>query len=778
MARHIKTPRIVVIKRDGKEQDFVFEKLQKRIKNASINLNHDYIDPVDVAKKVLDSLPESINSKELDRYISTFTTQLVYVHPDFGFLAGRIACSSLHKETESKFSKAIEILYKDGKIDEDVYKLVVNNAELLDDTIDHERDFKFAYFGFKTLEKNYLKSVDGKIVERPQYMYMRVAIGIWLENIEMAIEAYNSMSKHYYIHATPTLFNSGTVRPQLSSCFLMSLTENTPEDIQEAIKGTSKLLESDGGVAINLNCVEKGEEQSKKGLMDVMKRFDSSVVRSKGKRSSAIAAYVEPWHPEIEEFIALRLNTNFKACREMFLALWIPDLFMRRVKNNEMWSLMPPDECPGLADKWGKDFDELYERYESEGHFCKQVKARKLWYTLIQCQCETGLPYMLYKDACNAKSNQKNLGTIKCSNLCTEIIEYSDKDEVAVCNIASIALNQCVDVETKTFKFEMLRKLTKLVAKSLDRTIDKTHYPLEKAKRGNLRHRPVGIGVQGLADAFFLLRYSFTSPEARLLNKQIFETIYFAALEASCDLAEEFGTYESYKGSPISEGILQFDMWDVRPTDLWDWKPLRERIAKHGVRNSLLVAAMPTATTAQILGNNEAFEPCTSNMYTRRVLSGEFQVINAHLVKDLVKAKMWTHHIRDSIIATNGSIQHLDTLPREMLERYRTIWEIRQTDLIAMSADRAPFIDQSQSMSLFVASPTYPKMCTAHFKAWSSGLKTGMYYLRSKPANDPVKFSLLSKMSPNHSLTLLQRSSEQGCSVDGTNNESCTNCSG
>ncbi|KAI6184929.1 Ribonucleoside-diphosphate reductase [Aphelenchoides bicaudatus] len=702
-----------VIKRDGRHQRVYLDKITARVESLCYGLDRRYVDPLSITINIVKGIFDGITTAQLDEYTANYASTLAAEHPDFAVLAGRIAVSNLQKQTSKVFSEAMEQLYrnvdpitKEEKplIAEDVYNIVIKNKEHFNSAIIHNRDFGFSYFGFRTLERAYLLRVNGKIVERPQFMIMRVAVGIHKEDVEAAIETYNLMSERWFTHATPTLFNGGRPRPQLSSCYLLTMVDDSIDGIYETLKRCALISKFGGGIGVNIHCIRAagseidGTPGVATGLLPMLKNFNATAtyVNQGGKRPGAFAMYLEPWHSDIFEFVQLRLNVGPEEvrCRDLFLALWIPDLFMKRVEADADWSLMSPNECPGLVDSWGEEFEKLYEKYESEKRYRRQIKARELWRTIIASQCETGLPYMLYKDACNRKSNQQNLGTIKCSNLCTEIVEYTSPDEVA-------------------------------------KHVVQTYVIV-----------PIGIGVQGLADAFILMRYPFTSPEARLLNKQIFETIYYGALEASCELAEKEGPYETYEGSPVSNGILQFDMWKVQPTDLWDWKPLRKRIAKHGIRNSLLMAPMPTASTAQILGNNEAFEPYTSNMYTRRVTKGDFQIVNQHLVQDLIKLGMWTQETREHLIMSNGSVQDLPNLPSVYKELYKTVWEMKQLDLIEMAADRGAFIDQSQSLNLFVESPNYVKCTTMHFKGWKLGLKTGMYYLRSKPSVNPVKFSV------------------------------------
>jgi len=792
-----------VVKRDGRREEVRLDKITSRIEGLCAGLDRNFIDPTNITINVVKGICDGITTVELDEFTANYASTLASEHPDFAVLAGRIAISNLQKQTSNEFSEAMKQLYYNVDpnhggpkplIAEDVYEIIMNNSERLNKAINHERDFGYSYFGFRTLERAYLMKVGKKIVERPQFMIMRVAIGIHKNDIDSAIETYNLMSERWFTHATPTLFNAGRPRPQLSSCFLLTMADDSIEGIYDTLKQCALISKFGGGIGLNVHCIRgagseiDGNPGVGTGLLPMLKNYNATAtyVNQGGKRPGAFAVYLEPWHSDIFEFVQLRLNVGpeEQRCRDLFLALWIPDLFMKRVEADAQWSLMSPDESPGLVDSWGEEFEALYEKYEAEGRFRKQVKARDLWRTIISSQCETGLPYMLYKDACNRKSNQQNLGTIKCSNLCTEIVQYSSKDEAAVCNLASIALNRFVK-ENGQFDFEQLRYVSGVVTKNLNKVIDVNFYPIQESRTSNMRHRPIGIGVQGLADVFILMRYSFTSSEARDLNKKIFETIYFGALTASCDLAEKLGPYETYEGSPISKGILQFDMWEnVELSGLWDWEALRARIGKFGVRNSLLIAPMPTASTAQILGNNEAFEPYTSNMYTRRVAKGDFQVVNPHLIRDLIKLDLWNEDTRDQLIQSNGSVQTLEDLPAELKEIYRTVWEIKQLDLIEMAADRGPFIDQSQSLNLFVESPNYVKCTTMHFRGWKLGLKTGMYYLRSKPSVNPVKFSVkrradesfMSETSKSEVGLKSARKLELSSQVEEVEDEGCLMC--
>jgi ribonucleoside-diphosphate reductase alpha chain len=687
-------------------------------------------------------------------------------HPDYAQLAARVAVSNLHKNSTKSFSETMRSLYtyvnaKTGKaapmIADDVMEIIEQHAERLDSAAIYDRDFNYDYFGFKTLERSYLLRIDGKVAERPQHMLMRVSVGIHKDDIDAAVETYNMMSKGLFTHATPTLFNAGTPKPQMSSCFLLQMKDDSIDGIYDTLKQTARISQSAGGIGLSIHNIRatgsyiRGTNGTSNGIVPLLRVFNDTaryVDQGGGKRKGSFAIYLEPWHADVFDFLDLKKNTGKEEsrARDLFYALWIPDLFMKRVEEDSTWTLMCPNECPGLYDTYGADFEALYHKYESEGKGRKTIKARELWHKVLEAQIETGTPYMLYKDACNAKSNQKNLGVIRSSNLCTEILEYTAPDEVAVCNLASIALPRFI--EDGQFNHQMLYEVTYKVTKNLNKVIDRNYYPVAEARNSNMRHRPVGLGVQGLADAFIALRYPFTSNEARQMNKDIFETIYFAALKSSCDLAKVDGKYESYEGSPISKGEFQFNMWGVSEDALsgrWDWKALRQEIAAHGVRNSLLVAPMPTASTSQILGNNECFEPYTTNIYTRRVLSGEFIVVNKHLLLDLVKLGLWNDDMKNAIMASNGSVQSIDAIPDNIKELYKTVWEMSMRDIIDMAADRGLFIDQSQSLNLFVEAPNMGKLTSMHFHAWKKGLKTGMYYLRTKAASAAIKFTVTKK---------------------------------
>ncbi len=749
-----------VIKRDGRKEPVHFDKITARISKLSFGLNSTFVMPHRVAQAVIQGLYDGVTTTELDELAARTSANMTVVHPEYAILAARIAVSNLHKNTKKNFSRIIEELYnyidpKTNKqaplIADDVYEIIMAHKDRLDAAIVHHRDYNYDFFGFKTLEKSYLLRMYGKVVERPQHMLMRVAVGIHKNDIDAAIETYDLMSEKWFTHATPTLYNAGTPKAQLSSCFLLTMKDDSIKGIYDTLKNCAEISQAAGGIGLSIHNVRakgsyiKGTGGESNGLVPMLQVFNATaryVDQGGGKRKGAFAIYLEPWHADIFDFLELRRphgKEEMKA-RDLFFALWIPDLFMKRVKENGKWSLMCPNECPGLADTYAEEFEALYLKYEAEGKFRKQINAQELWFHILDSQTETGTPYMLYKDHVNRKSNQKNLGVIRSSNLCTEIMEYTSADEVAVCNLASINLSRFV--ENNTFNFDKLYEITYIVTKNLNKVIDVNFYPVPEARNSNMRHRPVGLGVQGLADAFMMLRHAFDSEEARILNKNIFETIYYAALCASKDIAKKDGPYESFKGSPISEGQFQFDMWNVTPTNRWDWETLRKEIMEHGVRNSLLVAPMPTASTSQILGNNECFEPYTSNIYTRRVLSGQFMVVNKHLLRDLIDLGLWSEEMKNAIIANNGSIQPIDGIPQEIKELYKTAWEIKQRSIIDMAADRGAFIDQSQSLNLFMESPNYKKLTSAHFYAWEKGLKTGMYYLRSRPAVDPIKFTV------------------------------------
>ncbi len=755
-----------VIKRDGKSESVKFDKVTARIQKLCYGLNPEHVEPLSVAQKVIEGIYDGVSTSDLDNLAAEIAASLTTKHPDYALLASRIAISNLHKNTKKSFSETMKEMYlyidqKTGKkapmLSDEVYAIIEKNAELLDSTIIYDRDFGYDYFGFKTLEKSYLLRVDGKVAERPQHMLMRVAIGIHKEDIDSAIETYNLMSERWFTHATPTLFNAGTPKPQLSSCFLLTMKNDSIDGIYDTLKNCAKISQSAGGIGLSIHNIRatgsyiRGTNGTSNGIVPMLKVFNDTaryVDQGGGKRKGSFAIYLEPWHADIFEFLELKKNHGKEElrARDLFFALWIPDLFMKRVEENGDWSLFCPNECPGLADCYGMEFEQLYTRYENDGKARKTIKAQDLWFAIMESQIETGTPYMLYKDACNEKSNQKNLGTIKSSNLCTEIVEYTAPDEIAVCNLASIALSRFV-IDGK-FDHQRLFDVAYTITKNLNKIIDVNYYPVEEARKSNMRHRPIGIGVQGLADTFMLLKYPFESEDARMLNREIFETIYYAAMTASKDLAKKEGPYETYNGSPVSQGIFQFDMWNVKPTDRWEWDVLKEEVKKHGVRNSLLLAPMPTASTSQILGNNECFEPYTSNIYSRRVLSGEFIVVNKHLLLDLVKLGIWNGDLKNKIIAANGSVQDIPEIPQLIKDIYKTVWEIKQRTIIDMAADRGAFICQSQSLNLFIQDANFGKLTSMHFYAWKKGLKTGMYYLRTKAATDAIKFTVEKQAEP------------------------------
>lgn len=761
-----------VIKRDGRRESVKFDKVTARIEKLSYGLDTNYIQPVEVAKKVVSGIYDGVTTAELDNLAAETAASMTTKHPDYAILAARIAISNLHKNTLKSFSATMKRLYTyvDAKTDEnasliakDVYEVIRQNASLLDSTIIYDRDYGYDYFGYKTLEKSYLLKVEGKIVERPQHMLMRVAIGIHQDDVNAAIETYHLLSEKWFTHATPTLFNAGTPKPQMSSCFLLTMKEDSISGIYDTLKNCALISQSAGGIGLSIHDVRatgsyiKGTNGQSNGIVPMLRVFNDTaryVDQGGGKRKGSFAIYMEPWHADIFDFLDLKKNhgKEEQRARDLFYALWIPDLFMKRVEANDTWSLFDPHECPGLSDTHSAEFEKLYEQYELEGKARKTIKAQDLWFAIMESQIETGTPYMLYKDHANSKSNQKNLGTIKSSNLCTEIIEYTAPDEVAVCNLASIALPKFVEQGTDgffRFDHQKLYEITKVITRNLNKIIDLNYYPIPEAERSNKRHRPIGIGVQGLADAFCLLRMPFDSDEARQLNKDIFETIYFGAMEASMELAVQHGAYETWAGSPISQGIFQFDMWGVTPqSNRWNWEKLRKEVVKNGVRNSLLLAPMPTASTSQILGNNECFEPFTSNIYVRRVLSGEFVVVNKYLLKDLVKLGLWNEEMKNNLVRASGSIQPIPNIPQHIKDLYKTAWEIKQRSLLDMSADRGAFICQSQSLNIFMEEANFGKLTSMHFYAWKQGLKTGMYYLRTRAASDPVQFTLTKQAEP------------------------------
>jgi len=781
-----------VMKRSGKQEAVHFDKITSRVMKLSYGLNLKSDDIIEIAKKVIIGIYNGVPTTELDNLAAETSASFTTKHPDFAVLAARIAVSNLHKNTTKSFSETASLLYnyidnKTGEqaplIADDVYAIIQENADQLNASIIYERDYHFDFFGFKTLEKSYLLKVNGKIVERPQHLFMRVALGIHKTDIDAAIETYNLMSEKWFIHATPTLFNGGTPKPQMSSCFLLSMKDDSIEGIYETLKNSALISQSAGGIGLNVHNIRstgsyiKGTNGTSNGIIPMLRVFNDTaryVDQGGGKRKGAFAIYLEPWHADVFSFLDLRKNHGKEEmrARDLFLALWVPDLFMKRVEADGQWSLFCPNEAKNLHTTHGAEFEALYEKYEREGKAKKTIPARDLWNAILDAQIETGNPYMLYKDAANGKSNQKNLGTIRCSNLCTEIIEYSDDKETAVCNLASISLPRFV--EGKRFNFEKLLEVTQIITKNLNKIIDNNYYPLEETRRSNFRHRPIGIGVQGLADVFMLLGLPFESDVAKILNKNIFETIYYAALVASKNIAKVAGAYETFEGSPLSKGIFQFDMWNVQPSDRYNWDELRTEIKQYGVRNSLLLAPMPTASTSQILGNNECFEPYTSNIYNRRVLSGEFVVVNKHLLKDLMGLGLWNDSMKQRIIAANGSVQNIDEIPANLKEIYKTVWEIKQRTIIDMSADRGAFICQSQSLNLFVEQPNFAKLSSMHFYTWKKGLKTGMYYLRTKAATDAIKFTVDTDVLKQSAAEKAQAIEEISCSLD--NPEGCISC--
>ena len=751
-----------VVKRNGRKEPVIFDKITSRISQLCYGLNG-LVNPVRVAVRVIEGLYDGVTTSELDNLAAEIAATMTTTHPHYAKLAARISVSNLHKNTKKSFSNTMKDLYEyvnprtDKKaplLSDEVYKIIKKNADLLDSSLLYSRDFDYDYFGFKTLERSYLLKLNGQIAERPQHMLMRVSIGIHMKDIDSAIKTYELMSKKFFTHATPTLFNSGTPKPQMSSCFLISMKEDSIDGIYDTLKNTAKISQSAGGIGLSIHNVRAtgsyiaGTNGTSNGIVPMLRVFDGTaryVDQGGGKRKGSFAIYIEPWHADIFDFLELKKNHGKEEmrARDLFYAMWNPDLFLKRVEDDAEWTLMCPNECPGLHDCHSEEFDKLYLKYEKQGKGRKTIKARELWEKILESQIETGTPYMLYKDAANRKSNQKNLGTIRSSNLCTEIIEYTSSDEIAVCNLASIALSMFI--KNNSFDHENLFEVTRHVTKNLNRVIDRNYYPVIEAQNSNFRHRPIGIGVQGLADTFIKLRLPFTSEEAKQLNQDIFETLYFAAVTASMEEAKKDGPYETYKGSPISEGEFQHNLWGIKDEELsgrWDWGKLRKKISKHGVRNSLLVAPMPTASTSQILGNNECFEPYTSNIYTRRVLSGEFIVVNKHLLEDLVDRGLWNEDMKQELMRANGSIQQIEGIPEDLKELYKTVWEMSMKDIIDMSRHRGYFIDQSQSLNLFMEGATIAKLTSMHFYAWKSGLKTGMYYLRTKSAVDAIKFTL------------------------------------
>jgi ribonucleoside-diphosphate reductase alpha chain len=792
------------LKRDGRREPVQFDKITARIKKLCYGL-HDAVDPTKVAMRVIEGVYDGVTTTELDNLAAEVAATNAVTHPDYAQLASRIAVSNLHKATKKSFTETMQDLHEyvdpitgenASLIAEDVWEIIQKNSELLDSSIIYDRDFNYDFFGFKTLERSYLLKIEGKIAERPQQMLMRVAVGIHKDDMESAIETYNMMSEGWFTHATPTLFNAGTPKPQMSSCFLLTMKEDSISGIYDTLKQCAKISQNAGGIGLAIHDVRatgsyiKGTNGTSNGIVPMLRVFNDTaryVDQGGGKRKGSFAIYIEPWHADVFDFLELRKNhgKEEQRARDLFYALWTPDLFMKRVEENGDWTLMCPNECPGLTDSWGEEFEALYTKYEAEGKGRKTIKAQDLWFKILESQIETGTPYMLYKDAANGKSNQQNLGTIRSSNLCTEIIEYTAPDEVAVCNLASIAVPKFVK-EDRTFDHDKLFEVTYRVTRNLNRVIDRNYYPIPEARNSNMRHRPIGLGVQGLADAFILMRFPFDSDEARQLNKDVFETIYYAACTASKDMAKEDGAYETFEGSPASQGKLQFDMWGVTPSDRWEWDILKDEIKEHGMRNSLLMAPMPTASTAQILGNNECFEPYTSNIYTRRTLSGEFIVVNKHLLRDLTKLGLWDDDMKNRLIAANGSVQNIPEIPENLKVLYRTAWEIPQRAILDMAADRGAYICQSQSLNVFMENVNNSKLTSMHFYAWKKGLKTGMYYLRTKAATDAIKFTVDKKYKtqPQEEQAVAAAKPEemtyeqqvQACSIE--NGPDCEMCSG
>ncbi|EQC47710.1 ribonucleoside-diphosphate reductase subunit alpha [Bacteriovorax sp. Seq25_V] len=783
-----------VLTRSGEREPLKFDKITDRIEGLTFGLDSNHIDSTLITQKVIEGIYDGITTKELDQLSAETAAYLATKHPDYNTLAGRIAVSNLHKATRGCFSENIKEMYnfvnpKTGEhaplVSKELYDVVMANAERLDTAIDDKRDFNYDYFGFKTLEKSYLLRMNGNIVERPGQMLMRVSVGIHMNDLDSAIETYDLMSEKYFTHATPTLFNSGTPKPQLSSCFLLTMKDDSIDGIYDTLKQTALISQSAGGIGLSIHNIRakgsfiKGTNGTSNGIVPMLKVFNDTaryVDQGGGKRKGSFAIYLEPWHADVFDFLEMKKNTgkDEQRARDLFYAMWTPDLFMKRVEEDGQWSLFCPHECPGLADTYGAKFEELYTRYETEGKAKKTIRAQDLWFAILESQVETGSPYMLYKDAANEKSNQKNLGTIKSSNLCTEILEYTAPDEVAVCNLASVALNRFVKEENgvRTYDHAELFRIVYRMTKNLNRIIDVNYYPVIEARNSNMRHRPIGLGVQGLQDTFFMMRLPFESDAALQLNNDIFETIYFAAVTASKDAAAVEGAYETYEGSPMSQGIFQFDMWNHKAhSGRWNWEELKAEVKKYGVRNSLLVAPMPTASTSQILGNNECFEPITSNIYVRRVLSGEFAVVNKFLVKDLIEAGIWDDSLRNEIIANNGSIQSIARIPEELKALYKTVWEVKQKHVIDMSAGRGPYIDQGQSLNIHMQEPNFGKLSSMHFYAWKKGLKTGMYYLRTRAAVNAVKFTV---QNDTPAKTTEENAAAMVCSLE--NPENCEMC--
>lgn len=771
-----------VIKRDGEEASVDYDKITQRITNLCGGLDTRFIDPPAITEKVIEGLRSGMTTAEVDALAAESCAYMSQRHPDFSLLAARIAVTNLHKNTSTDFSVVMEQLctYVDAQgrpaalVHEEVNNFVQENAERLNSAIDYNRDMTYDYFAYKTLEKSYLLRIDDEPAERPQHLLMRVSCGIHCGDVDAAIQSYDLMSNKLFTHATPTLFNAGTPRPQMSSCFLLTMKADSITGIYDTLKQTAQISKCAGGIGVAISNVRasgsyiRGSNGYSNGLVPMLRVFNDTaryVDQGGGKRKGAFAMYIEPWHADIFDFLDLKKNhgKEEQRARDLFYALWIPDLFMKRVRANAEWTLFCPNEAMGLMDCWGDEFEELYTRYEREGKGRRTINAQQVWFKILESQMETGTPYMLYKDSCNRKSNQQNLGTIHCSNLCTEVVQYTDENEVAVCNLASLSLPAFV--EGKTFNFEKLKEVTKVVTRNLNRVIDRNHYPVEEAKTSNFRHRPIGIGVQGLADVFFKFKYPFESEPARDLNRDIFETIYFAACEASCELAQRDGPYETFPGSPASEGRLQPDLWNVTPSDRYDWNELRNNVRKFGLRNSLLVAPMPTASTAQILGNTESFEPSTQNIFTRRTLAGEFIQVNRYLLTDLIELDLWDDDMKTDLMRHNGSVQNISKIPDNLKELYKTVWEIKQKNIIEMAAARGPYIDQSQSMNIHMMECSTKKLSSMHFYGWGLGLKTGQYYLRTKAAVDAIQFTLEAQLAA-------QAAQEE------VREEPCVSCSG
>jgi ribonucleoside-diphosphate reductase alpha subunit len=762
-----------VLKRNSTYEDVSFDKVLKRLKVLSepdlINVN-----VYELTQNVCSRIYNGVKTSELDELAATMCSSMIVDHPDYGVLAARIATSNHHKNTSPSFSETVTTLYENGVINDDIYRITIQNKEKLNSYIDYSKDYDYDYFAFMTLEKMYLLRVNNKPIERIQHMFMRVALGIHLDDIKEALQTYDCMSSKYFVHATPTLFNAGTKMQQLSSCFLVHMEDDSIDGIFNTLKDCALISKYAGGIGLNVHNVRSknsyiaGTNGISSGIIPMLRVFNNTAryVNQAGRRNGSIAVFLEPWHADIEDFLQLRKNhgSEDERARDLFYSMWIPDLFMERVKADGKWSLMCPNVSKGLSEVYGDEFVELYEKYESEGRYVRQVNAQDIWFKILEAQIETGVPYIGFKDHVNKKTNQSNIGIIKSSNLCMEICEVSAPDEIAVCNLASICLKTYVDVDKKEFNFEKLYEMTKIIVKNLNKIIDVNFYPVDKAERSNKRHRPIGVGVQGLADTFILMRIPFDSEEALELDKRIFETMYYAAMEASCELAIKYGPYETFQGSPVSQGIFQFDMWGVTPTEAYDWVRLKEMVKEHGVRNSLLISPMPTASTSQIMGSNECFEPFTSNLYKRKTLAGEFIIVNKYLMSDLIKEGLWNTDIKNKIMLNEGSIQRIESIPQDLKDLYKTVWEIKQKNIIDHAAIRAPYICQSQSMNLFMESPDFRKLSSMHFYSWSQGLKTGIYYLRSKAKAKTQQFTLDPK------LTLLANTRDDS-------NDVCVSCS-